>query len=368
MEIAYKIRSELIDYVSFIKLAASLTPPKIGGGVMTPLIKEVINTAIEFANRADEAEFIIRGPGILNALERPLNSYLLHFPLKKSLGEVAAAFREISKDYETLLSYGIPFSWLDTYIDTSDIVDGYTPYQAKIGIGHHAGKYSLEESTLLSDGFYFLASAKDLLAGLLRLKLEARNNESNGYVNEDFYQKSLKVNLNTCSLSRNAIVNLYSFVECFVNSVGYDYFLRNKDVLSLPEQHTLKGHTKNGGFISLEYKLEKFPLIINRKSKQIIHVLDIAQRKAPFSQFLDECKEIRDAAMHYSPLKHSIWRKPVEWVDKAELYSKLAVEVARVFWLACYPHESFPRYLLDLDYKSCYDDGEARCKSTSAVA
>ena len=363
MEIAFKIRTDLLDYISYLQLATLLTP---GKGLMNPVVRETMGSVIDFINYADESECIGRGLMLLNSLEPIVKGYLKQFPVKKSLKEVGAAFREIASDQKATSSYGIPFGWLDTHLDTSNIVNGYTPYQTKIGVGYHAGKYSLEESALLSDGFYFLASAKETWQYLSSLKTEALREEKDGYVSEEFYNKSLKINLNVCSLSRNSIVNLYSCIECFVNSVGYDFFLRNESSLPAPDQYTLKGSSKKGSFLSLKYKLEKFPSIINPKAKQTIFALDVVQRKNPFLDFLDEYKEIRDAAMHYSPLKQNIWRKPEEWVEKAELYSHLAIEVAQAFWRACYPQQSAPRYLSYFDYQRCYEDGLSRYESMKA--
>lgn len=366
MEVALKIRFDLTNYISLIQLASSLMPAGAGGGVMNPQVREGINATIEFINKAGKEETIIRGPLLLNSLEPILKASLGYFPLKKSLEEVGAAFRKIVKEDDKLFSNGIPLSWLDKYIDAGRILAGYTPYQSRIGIGYHSGNFALEETFLLNDGFYFLVSAEKGWRYLESLKGEATSSEKDGYVSVEFYDRASAVNYNVCSLARNCIVNLYSFIECFVNSVGYDYYLRNEDNLPTDQQDILKG--KKGGFLSLEYKLEKFPLIINPKGKQSIFTLDAKQRRKPFIAFLSECKEVRDSAMHYSPLKESIWRRPHDWTKKAKGYSELVVEVAQIFWKACYSQQPLPAYLKALNYQKCYSEGERRYMSMLSVS
>jgi hypothetical protein len=360
MEIVFKIRVDLMNYINFIELAAQLMPASAGGGVLHPHTREGINEVINFINRASKEETLIKGPELLNTLEPMLKECIRCFPLKKSLEEVSAAYRKLRKE-DDMVSNGIPLSWLDKYIDAGRVLAGYTPYQARIGIGRHAGRFALEESFLLTDGFYFLVSAQKAWDLLNSFGKDISNNVKNNYVIDDFYTKVSSVNHNVCMLSRNSIINLYSFIECFVNSVGYDFFLRNESTLPIGQQEVLKG--KKGGFLSLEYKIEKFPLIISPKSKQSIFTIDIKQRKRPFIKFLDEYKELRDASMHYSPLKSDILRKPGDWVKKARNHSEIVVEVARLFWRACYPQVDFPSYLKQLDYQKCYREGEIRYES-----
>ncbi len=354
-----------MNYINFIELAAQLMPAGLGGGVLHPQTREGINETIDFINKASKEETLIKGPALLNALEPMLKECMRIFPLKKSLEEVGSAYRKLRKEDE-LVSTGIPLSWLDKYIDAGQVLAGYTPYQARIGIGRHAGRFALEESFLLTDGFYLLVSSEKAWSLLNSFGKEISKNIENNYITDEFYIKTSSVNHNVCMLARNSIVNLYSFIECFINSIGYDYFLRNENDLSISQQETLKG--KKGGFLSLEHKLEKFPLIISPKSKQSIFAIDVKQRRHPFIKFLDEYKELRDASMHYSPLKSDILRKPGDWVKKAKLHSEIVVEVARLFWRACYPQADFPSYLKKLDYQKCYKEGEIRYESMLVIS
>lgn len=360
MEIALKIRVELMNYISFIELASYIMPPSAGPGILNQQTRAGINATINFINKASKEETVINGPALLNAVEPILKACIKYFPPKKGLEEIGAAYRKLRED-EDLASIGIPLSWLDEYIDASRVLAGYTPFQARIGIGRHAGRFALEESFLLIDGFYLLVNAERTWLYLNTLGNEINDNIKDGYPSDDIYLKISSINHNVCLFARNSIINLYSFIECFVNSIGYDFYLRNKKNLSVTQQEILQG--KKGGYLSLEYKLEKFPLIISPQFKQSIFTIDIKQRQKPFIAFLDEYKELRDATMHYSPQKASILQKPGEWIKKAKTHSELVVDVARLFWRACYQQQAFPSYLKHLDYSSCYKEGEVRYES-----
>lgn len=359
MEIAFKIRHDLISTFDYIRLTMSLFPADKGGGIFNPTVSEAIEATGVFINSSNEKQLISGGPAILNALDPIYQSLLNTFPPKKDLGIISKSFHELLEQDKSFLSYGIPFSWLDEHIDTSKVLNPETPYHARIGTGYHAGKFSLEEMYLMDDGFYFLVLAENSTKLLIDLIPENRRRGKDGYPDPDFYNEALYIKLNACSYARNSIVNLFSFVECLVNSIGYDYFLRNKSTLTDKEQELLQGK-RNGSFISLEFKLEKFHQIIRPDKKQVFSVTDTKQIKEPFLTFLDECKHQRDAAMHYSPNKKDIWLKPTDWTEKAKKYSVTTLEVARQFWEACYPDLDFPFYLRHLDYQACYDGAVKR--------
>jgi hypothetical protein len=354
MEIAYKIRQDLICHLNFIRLTMALMPPDKGGGIFNPTVIQSINATEDFINVSNEKQLIEGGPVVLNALDPILKSLIKNFPPKKDLREISHSFQELLGQDQSLFSFGIPFDWLDYHIDISKFLSADIPYQAKIGTGHHAGKFSLEEMYLLDDGFFLLALAETDLKLLLSLIPEMNRTQKDGYADPDFYNKAHYIKLNVCSYARNSITNLYSFIECFVNSIGFDFYLRYKNILEHKDQEILQG-LKGNGYLSLEYKLEKFHQIIRADHKQRFCVIDSKQRQEPFLTFFEECKEIRDAAMHYSPNKKSIWLRPTDWTDKAKHYSEISIKVAQVFWKACYPDKAFPFYLRGLEYSECYD-------------
>lgn len=317
MEIAYKIRKDLITNFNFVRLTTMLIPGHTGVGVFNPSVNASIKAMEEFINHADEKIFIEKGPALLNGLDKILNGCKHNFPPKKELSEISFAYNQLLGSDSNIFSYGIPFGWLDSYLDTSKHFSSDIPYQARIGTGFHAGNWSLEEMFLLDDGFFFLVSAEKELEILHDLKEKITESENKGYLDEDIYYAARTINLNTCSYARNSIVNLYSFIECFVNSIGYDYYLRNESKLSEDEKELLQGR-KKGTYVSLEYKVEKFHQLIRKDRKQVFCVSDEKQIREPFKSFFAEYKEIRDAAMHYSPNKKSIWIKPTDWTLKAQ--------------------------------------------------
>jgi hypothetical protein len=363
MQIALKIRQDLITNLNFVRLTSSLMPPDSGAGIFNSIVKASFDETVNFINHANEEEFIQIGPKILNAIEPILQTSIKNFPNKKELREISASFIKLLKEEPDLFSFGIPFYWLDEHIETSVALPPDTPYHARIGTGYHAGKWSLEEKYFLDDGFFLLIKAEKNLEFLLLLGEKIKNTIEKGYLSEKAYFQARSINLNVCSYARNSIVNLYSFIECFVNSVGFDFYLRNKNELAAQEIEILQGK-KKGRHLSIEYKLEKFPSIIRQDKKQIIFVTDPQQIQEPFLTFLGECKEIRDASMHYSPKKEAIWRKPTDWVEKATRYSKTIIEIAQIFWKACYPYKEFPFYLSELNYQKSYENAMQRYTET----
>jgi hypothetical protein len=154
-------------------------------------------------------------------------------------------------------------------------------------------------------------------------------------------------------------MSFFSFVEAFVNSVGFDASLRKKDRISPEEEEILHGK-KKGRFISLEYKIEKFPAILRLDKKTPIILSDPKQRREPFKSFFEQVKEIRDASVHFSPKKEPIWRKPDDWLEQAISTSKISLEVALEFWKACYPDSTGPLYLNKLDYEKNINEARTR--------
>ncbi len=366
MQIAFKIRQDLITNLNFVRLTSSLLPPDSGCGILNPAVRESYDEAVSFINNANEKQFIEIGPTILNAIDPILKTAIKNFPPKKELHEISNAFNELLKQEPELFSFGIPFYWLDPLIDITNLLDPKIPYQTRIGTGHHAGKWALEEMYFLDDGFYFLVKSEKELDLLLLFGRKLQESANKGYPSEVAYIQARTINMNTCSYGRNSILNLYSFIECFMNGVAFDYYLRNKEALNAQEIETLHGK-KKGGFVSLEYKLEKYPAIIRQDKKQVLYVTDPKQLKEPFRTLIRECKGLRDSSMHFAPNKEAVWRKPTDWVEKARKYSNTIMQSAQSFWTACYPNKGFPFYLRNLNYEKCYEGAEKRLSETEKI-
>jgi hypothetical protein len=82
----------------------------------------------------------------------------------------------------------------------------------------------------------------------------------------------------------------------------------------------------------------------------VIIVSDDGQIPEDFKHFFEYYEQLRNSAMHYSPIKERIWMKPQDWIDKAITFSKLSMKVSLDFWNACYPSSNGPEYLGKLDY------------------
>ena len=162
------------------------------------------------------------------------------------------------------------------------------------------------------------------------------------------------------------MLSFYAFVEAFVNSIGIDFAARNTSTLTADEIEILHGK-KRGRYSSLEKKMESFQKIIRPDRKNQIVLTDSRQRKEPFITFLSNIKEVRDASAHFSTGKASIWRSPQEWVDFAELTSKVSIAVASKFWEACYVGKHKPDYLLGLDYVALLDFAKERLDTTKRI-
>ncbi len=343
-----QIKNELTVCLIYLQLMTSLTPKKYGG-ISDKTIRTSLIEASEFLNNADEDKMINKGPILINRLQKTIDWYKKSFPPKVPLEQIAEEFNNIYLENKEIYSYGLEYGWLQKVMDCSNM--GFPedlPFHARIGLGHHAGFGSVEEEFLLRDAFFMLAIAEEVYENMHTYsKYWKKSNKPNDpeLVNRIFGT----ANQNVATYSRLSILSFFSFVEAFVNSVGYDFSLRNKDILSPKEMEILHG-TKKGRYLSLEYKIEKFPSIIKLDKKTPPILSDPKQIKEHFKTFIEDIKEIRDSSVHYSPKKEAIWRKPDDWINKAKSTSKLCLEISLKFWKACYPDKKEPQYLNALDY------------------
>lgn len=337
----------------------SLTP-KDKGGISNITIRDSLIEASDFLNKADENKIINKGPVLINLLQEAVDWYKRVFPPKIPLEQIAEEFNNFCKDKE-IYSWGLEYEWLQKVMDCSNMeFPEDLPFHARIGIGHHASFGSVEEEFLLRDAFFMLALSEESYKNMhayAKFWKESNKTDNPKLVHKIF----TTANQNVATYSRLSIISFFSFVEAFVNSVGYDFALRNKDVLSPKEIEMLHG-TKKERYLSLEYKIEKFPSIIRADKKTPIVLSDSKQIKEPFKTFIKNIKEIRDSSVHYSSKKEAIWRKPDNWINKARTTSKLCLEVSLKFWKTCYPDRKEPRYLNGLDYDKHVDIAKNRLK------
>jgi hypothetical protein len=129
---------------------------------------------------------------------------------------------------------------------------------------------------------------------------------------------------------------------------------------------TLKGLKKNN-YLSLKSKIEKFQMIIREDKLIKIKTLDTKQIKEPFLSFFNMFEEIRNSSVHYSPEKEAIWMKPNEWVQKANEFAKLAIQVGVEFWNVCYDELGNPDYLGRFEFERLYKEAENRLVSRNKI-
>jgi hypothetical protein len=279
-------------------------------------------------------------------------------PPKLDWRQLAFDFEDLCKEGSFSWTHGLQYGWLADRFDCTRLgISVDLPFHARIGTGHHAGYGAVEEDFLLRDAFYLLVKARRTLE---KLELAGRKAESEKG-SRHFADLLQILNHNVATYARLALFSFYSFVECFVNSVGQDFVSRNPH-LSAERKELLSG-VRRGRYISLEKKIEMFPTIIRPDRRSPVVLSSRARRAEPFISFFGHVKETRDATAHYAKWKADIWRPPHEWVKSAESGCDTCLEVARRFWNACYPNRLQPAYLGMLDKAKHLQIAESRIKT-----
>lgn len=285
------------------------------------------------------------------------------YPLKRSFAEIASDWNNNFVENREFLSYGISIGWLEKQISLANYHRyDYTPYHFKVGLVAHKGRGEIEENFILQDSFIALVRAKRLLK-----KLDDRGvvlkNEFIARGDTEFDKETLDllnlIKYDVCFYSRMAIISFFSFLESFVNSIGFDFYYRHINVLNSEEAEILQGN-KKGRYLNLKYKIESFQKIIRTDKKTIIVLSDENQIAEPFKSLFCYYEELRNSSVHFSPKKTRIWLKPHDWVEKAEQFSRLVIEGATLIWKNCHETDKGPDYLGRLEYDRLYIMAEQR--------
>ena len=344
-----ELRQELKNYLIYIGLMTSLSTEKYNV-IKNPELKQHLLDTNEMIEKADYKALLTKGPYVKQLLQPLLDYFRRVYPLKKSIETIASEFNGLFGKNNPYFT-GVELGWLQSVMDLSaknwprDL-----PYQTRIGLGHHAGYANIEDEFLIRDAFYAFIKAEDAYELLLsvRDKLKEKSETTDLNFDKSSYTKLTLLKFNVAAYSRLSIISFYSFMECFVNTIGFDFYFRNKNKLGDREIEILQGKKKDR-FLQLEYKLEKYPTIIRQDDKQVIFIKDDKQLKEPFRTFFKEYKNLRDASVHYAPLKEKIWLNSADWIAKAQQFKDLIVDSALTFWKACYPESDGPEYLGKLD-------------------
>ena len=302
----------------------------------------------------------------LVAIATPLKTI---YPLKRTINEIAEGWNEKHKIDKEFYSNGVMIGWLEKQIDLSNYYRyDYYPYHFKVGLVVHKTRGEIEEHFLLKDAFTCLIKARNKLNTLESYaEHEKEKLQSAGEVKFDRERLNIinAIKYEVAFYSRLTIISFFSFLEGFINSIGFDYLYRNQGKLNKIEESLLQGKNQKGRFLNLKYKIERYQKIIRSDNIAKIVLSDDTQIKEPFKTLFEDYEELRNASVHYSPEKSRIWLKPHDWIGKAEEFSKLAIQAALEIWKSCHEVEKGPDYLGRLEYDKLYriaDDHENKIR------
>jgi hypothetical protein len=345
-------RQHLANLHAYAGLQVGLEPGE--GGTRNPEIRHVLNAIGDFLIHSSVEEMNVRGPQLVSLLLK-----IDHPRLKprRARDAIGSAFIRMGKTVD-IWRFGVPYGWLLEHFEPPILaLPGDLPAHARVGVGHHAGSVAVEEVTFLDDTFVLLAQTRRAYDQMLATA-ERTNEPRSAREAQQTHESLTLLNMNVGTFARLTVVTIAAFVESFVNSVGANENARRPTLPSNVAEQLSGG--RKGRYLSLEFKMERFPALIRKDGASPLRVTDEKQRQEPFRRFLAETKEVRDAAMHFSPLKMPIICTPQEWLRRANNAAADGVEVARTFWAACYPCAQPPAYLYDLNHNTFVDRAEKR--------
>jgi len=353
---ASDIRQELADYYNYLKFACALNEKS---DARHERLRDLLKEVAVFIETATSKRLKDQGKQLLQLLKQAVEANAKLLPRRQPPRQIARDFLELNAQTD-VWRLGVPYGWLQERFEPRGLMlDPNLPPHAKVGIGVHAGRASVEEIFLLEDTYFLLARAESAFD---RMHTDAKflNKSPGAWNSGSGYEKLSILNAEVGTFSRLSVVSAAAFVEAFVNSVGWAESERGSH-RSEDVRIQLKG-TRKERYLSLEAKLERFPKLIRADGVTPIVLSDPRQAKEPFTSFLAETKELRDASMHYAPGKAMIWRPPEEWLKSGQRAAEYAVRVAESFWIACYPERESPQYLSNLNHAKLIEVARERVK------
>lgn len=348
------LKSEFKSRISFIHLVSSLIPEAVEKLEANGNIHEIGT----WVDTTPENELRAKAETVIELLDKLVAASQKRLPPKVDWRDIAAEHWQRLRSKEFSYSNGISCGWLAERFDCSRLsVSDDMPYHARIGVGGHAGNAAVEEEFLLRDAFFMLAKCQ---ASLTRLE-SFRGELKTAAIAKSRYKVVSMFNQNVATYARYSVFGFYSFIECFVNSIGEDFIARNPK-LPTDKCECLRGK-KGGRYLAVEKKLEVFPEIIRTDGKRPIVLSDPNQIAEPYKSFVSHVKDVRDASAHFAKHKADIIVPPQIWEKRAQEASTVCLAVARGFWNACYPNRSLPLYLGKLDDAQHKKIAEQRVKT-----
>lgn len=280
------------------------------------------------------------------------------YVLKVDFRIIAKEWNNLFKEDKEVLNNGIFIGWLEQFIDLKTFYRyDYYPYHFKIALAGKKGQGEIEEHFLLRDAFKCLYKAKKNLVFLKsfsdKIQLDFEKNNRTALDSQTLSDLN-SIKFDICFYSRLTIISFYSFLECYVNSIGFDIYYRRKNELTESEKEILRG-SKKGRFLQLKSKIEHYQKIARSDKQAKIILSDDYQTPELFKTIFTTYEDLRNAAVHYSPEKTKIWNKPEDWLAKAEEFSKLTVDAAKIIWQACHETDKGADYLGRFEYQRLYD-------------
>ncbi len=324
-------RAEVLDRLQFLQIA----------GLLLPVTRLRPEPAAEperlqiYLSRLSDDEVATKGPDLAKTLDRAIAITEQTVQPKAPWRQIARDFRDAYRRGELDAKHGVSFGWVTERFDTRGLgLPSDLPDHATVGLGPHAGLYSLEEQTLLHDSYFLWERAH---RGFRQLELLQR--ALKGLGNSDVYYEAIRdVVANVATYSRCSVSSFFSFLECFVNSVSYDFLHKNKALVTRNERAVLAGRAGRR-WLSLDEKLLLVPPIVSGVGRAG------AGTPSPQRTVPTQLRAIRNSATHFAPGRSRISLPAQDWirfVDEAEV---AVTAVARDFWTSCFQGQPQPRFL-----------------------
>lgn len=321
-----------------------------------------------FIKESNEDEIKVKLNYYKNKLNKIADPIKIKYPLKRDYKKIAIDWNDKFKNDKEVFSNGVMIGWLEEQMDLTNYKRyDYFPYQFKVGLVLHKGRGEIEENFLLLDSFACLVKAKKQLTTLEEFGKKHKkifNSQGKTEFDKETLDALNKIKYEVSFYSRLTIISFFSFLESFINSIGFDYYYRNKNTVNSSDEEILQG-SKKGRFLSLKHKIEKFQKIIRPDKEIKIILTDDKQIKEPFKSLFEEYEELRNSSVHFSPIKSRIWLKPHDWFDRAEKSSHLVIDAALQIWKCCHNTSKGPDYLGRLDFNDLYES--ARLKNNEIL-
>ncbi|MGV8135064.1 MAG: hypothetical protein AB2L20_07610 [Mangrovibacterium sp.] len=299
-----------------------------------------------FLKEGSKFDLSQRFPEIKKLLEKQTKSLMKDCPPKLPIAQIVDKFRTL-KNSEDIINTGVTFGFLNELMDLTKF-NWYadTPYHYRIAVGPLKGGGGIEEEFLLKDAFALLGRAESNYELLEQASAQFRNRQ---HPDISIHRYITDIKYDVANYSRQSVLTFFSFIECLVNSIGFDYLYRHEKSLSTDKVLILNGLKKNGGYMNLRNRIEALQTVIRSDGKIVLKLTDDQQRKEPFLSFFDRFEALRNASVHYSPIKHRIWLAPNDWINQARTFCDIALQVGIEIWKACYPESDGPLYMGKLD-------------------